>query len=63
MLYVMSLIIVGIGIILLLILSFGAMPGKLIEESGAPHTITYRLIDLMGPVRNLIHVQLKMSVL
>jgi H+/gluconate symporter-like permease len=33
---------------IILILAFGAMLGKLIEESGAAHTITYRLIDLMG---------------
>lgn len=33
---------------IILILTFGAMLGKLIEESGAAHTITYRLIDLMG---------------
>ena len=33
---------------IILILCFGAMLGKLIEESGAAHTITYRLIDLMG---------------
>lgn len=33
---------------IILILVFGAMLGKLIEESGAAHTITYRLTDLMG---------------
>ena len=33
---------------IILILTFGAMLGKLIEMSGAAHTITYRLIDLMG---------------
>jgi Gnt-I system high-affinity gluconate transporter len=33
---------------IILILAFGAMLGKLIEESGAAHTITYRLIGLMG---------------
>ncbi|NJK96772.1 MAG: hypothetical protein HC905_19300 [Bacteroidales bacterium] len=33
---------------IILILTFGAMLGKLIEESGAAHTITFRLIDLMG---------------
>ncbi len=41
----------GIGATLgkiILILTFGAMLGKLIEESGAAHTITFRLIDLMG---------------
>jgi Gnt-I system high-affinity gluconate transporter len=37
---------------IILILVFGAMLGKLIEESGAAHTITYRLIDLMG-LRNV----------
>lgn len=33
---------------LALILAFGAMLGKLVEDSGAAHTITYRLIDLFG---------------
>src|SRR5659263_394068 len=33
---------------IILILCFGAMLGKLIEESGAAHTLTYRLTDLMG---------------
>ncbi len=33
---------------IILILAFGAMLGKLIEESGAAHTITYRLTDLFG---------------
>lgn len=37
---------------IILILTFGAMLGKLIEDSGAAHTITYRLIDLMG-LRNV----------
>lgn len=32
----------------LLILAFGAMLGKLLEESGAAHTISFRMIDLMG---------------
>lgn len=41
----------GIGSTLgkiILILAFGSMLGKLIEESGAAYTITYRLIDFMG---------------
>jgi Gnt-I system high-affinity gluconate transporter len=33
---------------LLLILVFGAMLGKLIEESGAAHAISYKLTDLFG---------------
>lgn len=33
---------------IVLILAFGAMLGKILEESGAAHTITYRMIDLMG---------------
>jgi Gnt-I system high-affinity gluconate transporter/Gnt-II system L-idonate transporter len=33
---------------LALVLAFGAMLGKLIEESGAAHTITYSLIDFFG---------------
>jgi gluconate transporter len=33
---------------IILILTFGAMLGKLIEISGAAHTITYRMIDYMG---------------
>lgn len=33
---------------IILILVFGAMLGKLIEESGAAHTITHRLTDLFG---------------
>lgn len=48
---VLDSIVNGIGSTLgkiILILSFGAMLGKLIEESGAAYTITYRLIDLMG---------------
>ncbi len=32
----------------LLILAFGAMLGKILEESGAAHTIAFRMIDLMG---------------
>lgn len=48
---VLDSILAGIGGTLgkiILILAFGAMLGKLIEESGAAHTITYRLTDLMG---------------
>jgi len=37
---------------IILILAFGAMLGKLIEESGAAHTITYRLTNLFG-IRNI----------
>ena len=37
---------------IILILTFGAMLGKLIEESGAAHTITYKLTDLFG-IRNI----------
>jgi gluconate transporter len=33
---------------LALVLAFGAMLGKLIEESGAAHAITHRLIELFG---------------
>jgi gluconate transporter len=33
---------------IILILTFGAMLGKLIEESGAAHTITYKLTELFG---------------
>ena len=36
----------------LLILAFGAMLGKILEESGAAHTIAFRMIDLMG-LRNI----------
>lgn len=36
-----------------LILAFGAMLGKLLEQSGAAHAITYKLIDLFG----IKHVQ------
>ncbi|HEY3372225.1 MAG TPA: gluconate:H+ symporter [Prolixibacteraceae bacterium] len=35
-----------------LILAFGAMLGKILEESGAAHTITFRMIDFMG-LRNI----------
>ena len=31
-----------------LILAFGAMLGKILEESGAAHTISFRMIDFMG---------------
>ncbi len=37
---------------IILILTFGAMLGKLIEESGAAHTITYRLTDMFG-IKNI----------
>ncbi len=37
---------------IILILAFGAMLGKLIEESGAAHTITYKLTDLFG-IKNI----------
>jgi gluconate transporter len=37
---------------IILILAFGAMLGKLIEESGAAHTITYRLTDVFG-IKNI----------
>ena len=33
---------------IILILTFGAMLGKLIEESGAAHTLTYRLTEIFG---------------
>ncbi len=48
---VLDSVLAGIGGTLgkiILILSFGAMLGKLIEESGAAHTITYKLIGWMG---------------
>jgi len=51
LLTVLDAILSGIGGTLgkiILILTFGAMLGKLIEESGAAHTITYRLTGLMG---------------
>lgn len=44
-------IITGIGNTMgniILIIVFGAMLGKLIEESGAAHTITYKLTDIFG---------------
>jgi Gnt-I system high-affinity gluconate transporter len=37
---------------IILILTFGAMLGKLIEESGAAHTITYKLTELFG-IKNI----------
>ena len=37
---------------IVLILAFGAMLGKILEESGAAHTITYRMIEFMG-LRNI----------
>ena len=33
---------------IVLILAFGAMLGKILEESGAAHTITYRMTEFMG---------------
>lgn len=33
---------------IVLILAFGAMLGKILEESGAAHTITFRMIGFMG---------------
>ena len=33
---------------IVLILAFGAMLGKILEESGAAHTITFRMTELMG---------------
>lgn len=35
-----------------LILAFGAMLGKILEESGAAHTIAYRMAEFMG-LRNI----------
>ncbi len=37
---------------IILILAFGAMLGKILEESGAAHTITFRMTELMG-LRNI----------
>ncbi len=37
---------------IVLILAFGAMLGKILEESGAAHTITFRMIEFMG-LRNI----------
>lgn len=37
---------------IVLILAFGAMLGKILEESGAAHTITFRMTELMG-LRNI----------
>jgi len=48
---VLSSVLNGIGATMgniILILAFGAMLGKLIENSGAAHTITYKLTDLFG---------------
>ena len=33
---------------IILILAFGAMLGKILEESGAAHTITFRMTEFMG---------------
>jgi gluconate transporter len=55
MLEILDSVLKGIGQTMgniILILTFGAMLGKLIEESGAAHTITYRLTDLFG-IRNI----------
>lgn len=44
-------ILLGIGDTMgkiILILTFGAMLGKMLEESGAAHAITYKFIDLIG---------------
>lgn len=40
---------------IILILTFGAMLGKLIEESGAAHTLTYRLTEIFG-LKNIQYV-------
>lgn len=51
MLEVLDSVLEGIGGTMgniILILTFGAMLGKLIEESGAAHTITYKLTELFG---------------
>lgn len=48
---VLQSILTGIGSTMgniILILAFGAMLGKLIEDSGAAHTITHKLTDLFG---------------
>ena len=55
MLEILNSVIQGVGGTMgniILILTFGAMLGKLIEESGAAHTITYKLTDLFG-VKNI----------
>ncbi len=51
MLQILSSVLKGIGDTMgsiILILVFGAMLGKLIEESGAAHTITNRLTQIFG---------------
>lgn len=51
MLQILSSILKGIGDTMgsiILILTFGAMLGKLIEDSGAAHTMTYRLTEIFG---------------
>lgn len=40
---------------IILILAFGTMLGKLIEESGAAHTIIYRLVEIFG-LKNIQYV-------
>ena len=55
---VLDSILAGIGSTMgsiILILVFGAMLGKLIEESGAAHTITHRLTDKFG-LKNIQYV-------
>jgi gluconate transporter len=55
MLEILDSVLKGIGHTMgniILILTFGAMLGKLIEESGAAHTITYKLTDMFG-IRNI----------
>ncbi|MGA1977788.1 MAG: Na+/H+ antiporter NhaC family protein [Bacteroidales bacterium] len=51
LLEILESILTGIGDTLgkiILILAFGAILGKLLEESGAAHAITYRLTDIFG---------------
>ena len=45
---------------IILILTFGAMLGKLIEESGAAHTLTYRLTEIFG-LKNIQRKKLNYS--
>jgi gluconate transporter len=55
MLEILSSVLKGIGDTMgsiILILTFGAMLGKLIEDSGAAHTLTYRLTELFG-IKNI----------
>ena len=55
MLTILDSVLKGIGQTMgsiILILTFGAMLGKLIEESGAAHTITYKLTDMFG-IKNI----------